>query len=79
MLTGGEGGDTFVFGNAGHDKVTDFVLGEDLLLFRGATALSDLGFEDAAGGVRISHGAISALVLGHDLSEMQAEANFLFA
>lgn len=79
MLTGGSGNDVFGFReNWGHDQVTDFVKGQDLLDFSG-TGLSIESFEITFldDGMLISHGENSVFL--SDGVESLAEEDFLFA
>ncbi|MCB1336784.1 MAG: hypothetical protein KDK10_04770 [Maritimibacter sp.] len=53
VLTGGGDADTFEFGDkSGHDRITDFVPGLDVIAFDGVTGVSIGTF---SGGVRIEH------------------------
>lgn len=83
-LTGGIDGDVFFFNQAsgnGADTVTDFVIGEDLVLFyRTGLTFADLSFSDVAGGALADYGGASDSILfaGRSASEMDDSANFVF-
>ncbi|AHD09336.1 calcium-binding protein [Phaeobacter gallaeciensis] len=79
-LTGGSGGDTFVFArNNGHDTITDFTLGEDLIqITRGANRIEHLGFEQLGENVHITFANASILVEGTTVDQLMDTDNFLF-
>ncbi|MFS4579912.1 calcium-binding protein [Phaeobacter sp. C3_T13_0] len=79
-LTGGSDIDTFVFARGfGHDTITDFKLGEDLLqILRGASAISDLGFAQLGDDTRVTFANVSILVEGVTVDQLMDTDNFLF-
>jgi len=64
VLTGGAGADVFQFAaGSGHDRITDFRIGEDKIAIDGA-AFADLSFTAVAGGVLVGFGDDDILVSG---------------
>ena len=73
-LTGGGGGDLFYF-DWGHDTITDFAHGQDLLDMTGVsglTSMSQLTITDTAQGASIAFGADSILLQGIAASTLSA-------
>ena len=78
-LTGGHGRDQFVFGRkSGHDVVTDFEPGRDLLEFVGASRPGDLAFRETDDGTLIAFRGATVLVEGLARAVVEDPDNFLF-
>lgn len=78
-LVGGAGADVFAFATgAGADTVADFEPGIDSLAFRQADDLSDLALQDSDGGLRITVGGDSVLIVGVTAEQILAADGFLF-
>jgi len=80
QLTGGGGADRFVFGvDWGHDTITDFQNGLDLLDFSGSGFLyGDLAIANGGAGTEISAGGSSLMLAGIDIGQIDA-SDFVFA
>lgn len=78
-LTGGKGADRFVFGTAdGHDTITDFGTGRDVIVFRaGRSDFDDLRIRQAGDDVRIVLEDTRITLLDTDRAEIDA-GDFLF-
>jgi VCBS repeat-containing protein len=86
VLTGGAGRDTFVLGQGGNDKVTDFDVGAtpgtgdllDLSRVAGLTSLAQLTQTDTPDGEMLQFAGNSILLEGVTVGQLTA-ANFVFA
>ncbi len=79
-LTGGTGADSFVFGaKTGHDVVTDFTIGEDLIELRHLDAFEDvdLSLSNGDDGAVINFGKTSITLTGVDANDLSSD-DFLF-
>ena len=84
LMTGGDGGDVFIFDpNSGHDRITDFEVGLDVLRFNGVgIGLGDLAFQDVGGDLKIS---ITTSLNGDDITlfglagTSSGDIDFIFA
>ena len=79
-LTGGADADLFVFGtNSGHDTITDFEIGTDLIVLRHLDDFDDVAPEisDSADGAKIDFGATSITLTGINAADLGAD-DFLF-
>ncbi|WP_316015501.1 hypothetical protein [Roseobacter sp. HKCCA0434] len=81
-MQGGAGADVFVFSQAsgGHDRITDFTAGEDLLYFTDETVfdLAEIAITDTAEGVLLSwHRGNSQVLLDGLVAEDLAADDFL--
>ncbi|MEL6883486.1 MAG: fasciclin domain-containing protein [Pseudomonadota bacterium] len=79
-LTGGANTDIFVFqSNSGHDTVTDFTVGEDLIVLRHLDDFEqvDLMISDTADGAKINFGDTSVTLNGVAADDLTAD-DFLF-
>ncbi|MEO0866195.1 MAG: hypothetical protein AAFY39_16805, partial [Pseudomonadota bacterium] len=79
-LTGGANTDIFVFqSNSGHDTVTDFNVGEDLIVLRHLDDFEqvDLMISDTTDGAKINFGDTSVTLNGVAADDLTAD-DFLF-
>lgn len=79
-VTGGTGADSFVFGSkTGHDVVTDFTIGEDLIELRHLDAFADVDLHLSNGddGAVINFGKSSITLTGVDANDLSSD-DFLF-
>jgi hypothetical protein len=79
VLSGGVGSDVFVFaGRAGHDRITDFETGDRIDLAAYGMRFGQIGFEDRAAGVLVTHAGGTVLLEGMRAAELSA-GDFILA